>query len=262
MQNLKRYSRFFAFGCSMTDYWWPTWADIIANEFETAYNFGRSGAGNTFISLQIAEANQRYKFNKNDLVMVMWTGTTREDRYINNYWQTPGNIYSQDFYDAEYIRRYSDVRGYLIRDLGLISLSDKLLESTGCTYHMLNMSPFVKTPSRYFDFMRKNPLEGLEDVIELYKPVIEKLKPDLLTVGCNGEWPKVKIYHNENQRVDYHPTTLTHYEYLKKLFPDLKLSLETVYWLMEQDEKVKNAKNISELDPKVWKTRTHQYTIL
>lgn len=246
----------------MTDYWWPTWADIIAKDSNTAFNFGRSGAGNTFISLQIAEANQRYNFDKNDLVMVMWTSPTREDRYVNNYWQTPGNIYSQDYYDATYIKKYSDVRGYLIRDLGLIAMTDKLLENSGCTYHMLNMSPFVKTPSRYFDFMRKNPTEGLEDVIQLYQPVLDKIKPDLLTVGCNGEWPKVKIYHNDNQRVDYHPTTLTHYEYLKKIFPDLQLSVDTVYWLNEHEQLIRNTDKVADLKPEQWKAPYRKFNIL
>ena len=27
-------NRLFAFGCSLTFYWWPTWADILVREFD------------------------------------------------------------------------------------------------------------------------------------------------------------------------------------------------------------------------------------
>ena len=44
------YSRFFAFGCSFTSYYWPTWADIIGQEFsDRYYNLAMCGAGNEFM---------------------------------------------------------------------------------------------------------------------------------------------------------------------------------------------------------------------
>ena len=47
-------SRFFAFGCSYTN--WihnPTWADFIGINYNKYYNFGRPGASNTYIMQKI-----------------------------------------------------------------------------------------------------------------------------------------------------------------------------------------------------------------
>ena len=47
--DIKKYKRFFAFGCSFTRYEWITWADIIAYHIKESYNYGRSGGGNSYI---------------------------------------------------------------------------------------------------------------------------------------------------------------------------------------------------------------------
>ena len=99
MIDFKKYKRFFAFGCSMTSYGWPTWADIIAQEIPEYYNYAQSGGGNLFISCQVTEASLRHKFTDTDLVMVMWSSVAREDRHVNGNWLTPGNIYTQNYYD-------------------------------------------------------------------------------------------------------------------------------------------------------------------
>jgi len=262
MIEFKKYKRFFAFGCSMTDYWWPTWADIIGQEVNEYYNFAQSGAGNEFIALQVAEANQRYNFSKDDLVMIMWSSTTREDRYVKQRWETPGNIYTQNYYTDEFIKKYSDLRGYLIRDLGLITLTYHMLTKSECEYHMLNMSPFVDRPSRYNHYNSDDPTQGLDDVMNLYEPVLKLIKPDLLTVGCNGQWPQIKMYHNENHTIDYHPSPAMHLRYIQNIFSQLALSEETLKWVQLQEELVRKSNNIDQLDPKSWKNKRIKRKIL
>ena len=39
--------RLYTFGCSMTSYFYPTWADILGQEFSYYENWGEPGAGNT-----------------------------------------------------------------------------------------------------------------------------------------------------------------------------------------------------------------------
>ena len=64
--------RLFAFGCSYTLYSYPTWVDFIGINFEEHYNYGRSGASNTFIMNRIIEANDQFKFNPDtDLILIM-----------------------------------------------------------------------------------------------------------------------------------------------------------------------------------------------
>ena len=89
--DFKKYKRFFAFGCSFTSYMWPTWADLISMEIPNSYNYGKPGGGNVFIFQQFVEANVRYKFNQDDLVILCWTNVAREDRYVHK-WLSPGNM--------------------------------------------------------------------------------------------------------------------------------------------------------------------------
>lgn len=65
------YNRFFAFGCSSTRYFWPTWADIVGNSFgeNEFYNFARPASGNVAIFNRVMEANTRFKITKDDLAM-------------------------------------------------------------------------------------------------------------------------------------------------------------------------------------------------
>ena len=37
-------TRLFTFGCSFTQYWWPTWADILGYQHDFYENWGRCGA--------------------------------------------------------------------------------------------------------------------------------------------------------------------------------------------------------------------------
>ena len=53
----KKPTRIFTFGCSFTDYIWPTWANIIAYDLNIPFhNYGRGGAGNQFIFNTIMQA--------------------------------------------------------------------------------------------------------------------------------------------------------------------------------------------------------------
>ena len=244
--DFKKYKRFFAFGCSMTRYQWPTWADMVGQEIPEYYNFALSGAGNIFISNQIAEANMRYNFNEDDLVMVMWSTVTREDRYVDKRWQCHGNIYFQNFYDKKFIMNYVDNRGQLIRDLALIYMADCLLKTSKANYYMMSMQP-LEIVIRH----ETNKLEGeYQDVIDLYKPVVDLLNQyDLLMLGCNGKWGSLPIRHNVpgGQTHDYHPSPKTHFNFINKVFPYAKWSEKTIEFMEFHDTIVMNAKTQDDL---------------
>lgn len=240
--NFKKYKRFFAFGCSMTRYNWPTWADIISQEIPESYNYGKSGGGNLFISNQVTEANQRFKFNKDDLVMVMWSSIHREDRYMNRNWETPGNIYTQGTYDDNFVKKFADIRGYFIRDLALITLTSRLLESTESDFYMLKMSPFEVGHGE------TAPNQLIDDVRSLYTDTLDKILPDILNLEMNGKWPQVPIKGRQRgQTADYHPTTIRHANYIKKLFPGLEFSPSTEDFIQEHTAYIDQANYLDEL---------------
>lgn len=242
--NFKKYKRFFAFGCSLTKYYWPTWADIIAREIPESYNYGQSGGGNLFIASQVAEANIRYKFNETDLVMIMWSSIAREDRWLNGQWLTPGNIYTQNFYDDNFIEKFSDCKGYLIRDMSVITMCKGMLDNLKIDYHMLSMAPFIYTqftsPNQKFD--------NGEGVLEFYKQTLDCIKPDILTVECKGTWPQHPIRGNgKGQTSDYHPDTAAYANYLQKIFPDINLGPKTIEFIYEHQNYIRQAKHLDDL---------------
>lgn len=242
--DLRKYKRFFAFGCSMTAYGWPTWADIIGNEIPVYRNYAQSGGGNLFIACQVTEAHMRHEFNNDDLVMVMWSSISREDRYIKGSWLTPGNIYTQNFYDDNFIKKFSDELGYLIRDVNLITLTKKLLESTGVNYYFLNMSPFdVKCK----DLREETKLGKIK---EFYKETFDSILPDIFTLECKGRWPQHPISNPVpgGQTADYHPSPKQHFGYINKLFPEICWSESTINFVNTSQTEMEKIRFFSEMN--------------
>lgn len=245
MIDFKKYKRFFAFGCSMTSYGWPTWADIIAQEIPESYNYAQSGGGNLFISCQVTEAALRHKFTDTDLVMIMWSSIFREDRYVKERWLTPGNIYTQNYYSDEFVNEFSDELGYLLRDINLITLTKNLLENTSSDFYMLNMSPLTIKPTN-------NSIENKYNWIrEIYHPTFKSILPDILTLELNGTWPQHPITNAGHQTADYHPSPIQHFGYLNKLFPELSWSPNTLQYVKEEQEKMEKYRHFSELTFKI-----------
>lgn len=91
-------SRFFAFGCSYTNWTHPTWADFVGINFKEYYNFGKPGACNTYITNKLMEADELHTLNaETDFVMVALTGFGRFtylETYDNRHtsWETHGDI--------------------------------------------------------------------------------------------------------------------------------------------------------------------------
>ena len=235
--DLSKYRRFFAFGCSFTEYKWATWADVLGKQFgDNYYNYGKSGGGNSFILYSLIEANKRHKFTRDDLVIVQWSGVYREDRYINNCWRTVGNVYHpNDFYDEKFIEKYVCERGYLIQTVCNINAATLLLNSTDCNWDFLSMMPIAD-----FDEAQYSSGKGLVkysdsdfnniDVARLFLDDLRLLKPSFFITLFDG------FYRNRYSELvddpiwltgkDIHPTPLLHLEFLEKTY-NIDISQET-----------------------------------
>jgi hypothetical protein len=249
MIDFKKYKRFFAFGCSMTSYGWPTWADIVAHEIPESYNYAQSGGGNLFISCQVTEANLRHKFTDSDLVMVMWSSVAREDRYINENWLTPGNIYTQNYYDDTFVNKFADELGYFLRDINLITLTKNLLDASPAEYFMLNMSPFT------INCKNTRSINKYNAIIEMYGETLNSILPDILTLELKGTWPQHPISKQGGQLADYHPSPIQHFSYLKKLFPEAPWSNTTLEFVKIEQARMENLRNFDDM---IFKTPLHR----
>jgi hypothetical protein len=130
--------RFFAFGCSFTNYAWPTWADILGRNYIEYFNYGQFGSGNHYIFNALMETDQYHKISKDDLVIVQWSCSSREDRYKNENWVTTGGV--ANYYTDEELNKFFDFRGFVIRDLALIKAAKLFLDKCKKIWCLLSRS--------------------------------------------------------------------------------------------------------------------------
>lgn len=238
--DFKKYKRLFAFGCSFTDYHWPTWANILSQEIPDTKIFGKSGAGNFFIYQSLIEANIRYNITKDDLVMIMFSNVTREDRFIYDRggWITPGNLFHQSEYDEHFMKTSFCHHGYLMRDLNLIYGCKTLLDSIGCDHELMSIVPFESLKS---DGLM---MQGVDYLLDFHKDTLSQIKPSVFETVFKNDWntrlprPKYKVCWTTEKYVDNHPTPLEHFEYLKLTFPDTTFAQSTIDYVNNHDQTV------------------------
>lgn len=244
IDSLSKFKRLFVFGCSYTSYRWPTWADILSTAIpnSTFYNFGNIGVGNLYISLKVSEISRRFKFDKDDLVIVMWTSTTREDRYVEGKWLSPGNVYNQSLYKQDFVRDFCDPDFFFIRDTGLMNLTNTYLRSFPCTYLSLNAWPINSSDHMDSDTFHLYDQNIFSDLMGLYDANIATPEPLRFYIDnrlCKE--PDLNIGHqyiklDGRTFVDQHPNPLIYGDYLKHI--GITLPDNTVEYLLTSQEKL------------------------
>jgi hypothetical protein len=238
--EFEKYKRVFTFGCSFTNYVYPTWANILSKSLPDAefYNLGLSGTSNPFIAHRMVEANKKFKFCETDLVVTMWTTTARETHYVRGNWINPGNIFSQDVYSKEFVEKFADSNGYLIRDLATIELATVYINTLSCTYIGLLSTPI--------DFLYVSDLnlgydeKVANEILDTYKDLLSIFPKSLYELEMNFSWdPGSKYKSTMFSRIsaDYHPNPVRYYNYLNKLgFP---LTDESLRYAKESNRMLK-----------------------
>lgn len=259
ISDLSKYKRFFAFGCSFTSYNTPTWADILASEMPNCeyYNFGQGGSGNLTISNRIAQANRKYKFNENDLVIVMFTSVCREDRYIDDNWHLHGNVFNQDYYDKNFVKNYCDPIGYLVRDLALIELVTVYLKNLACDSVFLSMANLSLSSGVVAETVSINRQHiTFQKLDEIYKDI----KFPSVVDDDRTEFRGIKLYDHEGKLLyDGHPMPD---EYLKFLldnnFPITELGKQYVNDSLEKIKDVRTMQELNDIFPEIDKHRVYR----
>ena len=184
--------RLFTFGCSFTNYVWPTWADIIGTQFSDFQNWGKSGAGNYYISSKLYECHTVNQITKDDVILIMFSSIDRFD-YIdqNSNFITMGSVYgnshrlSRDFVMDE----WSDEFGLYNSWYSILSVKT-LLDSIGCEYELM----------KAFDF------DCIDGPIKFEKPKNENNR----IKGCLNSISKIL---SGECLIDFHVKTNQHYHF-------------------------------------------------
>jgi hypothetical protein len=81
-----QYQTVFDFGCSITNYRWVTWSDLIAKGVGATkfIKTSQPGAGLRYIYQQLKYVSQNYKFTDSDLVLICLPTLDRKDVCLNS----------------------------------------------------------------------------------------------------------------------------------------------------------------------------------
>jgi len=218
-------TRCFSFGCSYTEWLWPTWADFIGSNFDTYTNFGRGGASNTFIMNKLFEWNDTIQFNpETDYILVMFTGIDRYS-YIDKKtktWQTNGDLRNltdkynsdpsykviSDFVENVWNEKWAVYQSWIsiktVKEF-LISknLKHKILMGIDNSYYV--------TDSDILDI----DFDDIKKINDIYNMLDIKESLDEF-VGPNKE----VTYFSKDNYSDTHPTPPQHFKYISKHFPE------------------------------------------
>lgn len=130
--------RLFTFGCSLTNYYYPTWSNIIAEHFEHYQNWGKPGAGNNYILAAITRAHLKNTLGPGDTVIVMWSGLARTDYYQINQWCHVSN----NFHDMKTKHLpYSCPLGYQWLSYSWMAAAQHTLTQLGVSWKMFAWQP-------------------------------------------------------------------------------------------------------------------------
>lgn len=242
--DFDKVKRIFAFGCSFTNHCYPTWSDVIASEMPNAiyYNFALPGFGNHGIACRVSEASKRYRFGETDLILVMYSTTFREDRYIGNSWKSFGSVYNNEFYDKQFINKYVDPIGMILRDLAMMNLTNTFLQSLSSQHIVLRSVP-IDNESDQSDF---NKTQQFSNLNAIYKDLLDSMPPPLLELELNNRWKTQVQYESDGKLIaDSHPTPEIYYSYLKKI--GLNLTEKSEVFVRDSMDKLNTCKTMKDL---------------
>ena len=183
--------RLFTFGCSMTSYVYPTWADILGKKFSHFENWGEVGAGNLYIFNSIVECINRNALTKDDTIIILWSGVSRIDYYQFNEWGHMTNVHVNDKKNGNQLISCPD--GYEIISYAFFDAIDKLLSKTDVNFIMLNWSDY-DSDSRA-GRLYKDTLSKIDKFEFEYNQKISRKLPtskltSLYTRVSGTDWPK------------------------------------------------------------------------
>lgn len=185
-------SRLFTFGCSFTQYMWPTWADIIGYDLGIKYyNYAIAGLGNVGIQHRILEADIKHNFQKDDIVLILWTSWCREDRVKDSEWLAKGSVLNEHngVYDRKFIKKYWNYGNDIVKNATSIITVNKLYndnikwQGKGFPFFMLEYNT-AKTKEKQLIKLYKNNLPKIDELntfIEKPFGFVDDCHPDIKT---------------------------------------------------------------------------------
>ena len=226
-------SRLFTFGCSYTDWNWPTWADMLGRSYDEFENWAIRGTGNRAIAERISECILSKQIGVGDTVVVQWTNFHRfdmhgEDILPNTRWRCSGNIHVNPWEDR-FVKESWREKSYCLHSLNFIHMAMNLLKNTGCqflvTSHYDIKNEYKQFPELdFYDSVKTNWLYPIQQFTDDQGYKGKQLK----IYQLNAMLGKIGILRDEKKTIwDHHPGPEQHYQWLKTyLLPKLNVELD------------------------------------
>jgi hypothetical protein len=204
-------TRLFTFGCSFTNYNWPTWADIIGTNYKNHYNLGHRGAGNYYIALKLYETHLNHTITKDDNVVIMLSSVNRLDIYDENMgkFNLNGNIYnSEHIFGKKFVREVWNDTHSIYNTWFCVKTIKSLLDSIGCQYKIVEAFGLLNTDTG--NILNMN--ESIKNLLDDYKK----------SVYTNQNLNKFALKYNpstyrlSNGDLDGHPTIMCNHDFVKE----------------------------------------------
>ena len=264
--------RLFTFGCSVTQYHWPTWADIAGTQFEYFENWGQAGAGNYFIFNSIIECDIKHNLTPNDTVAIMWSAPARHDYFASDKWSHVHHVFNAN----NKIAPCPD--GYWSNTFSHIYATDSILKSRNIPYTMASWMDYSAIDSKFHSMYssliskiqyihlsgRSHRVPEMADIdnlmLLLYNSVAGADWPSLDNIKKNqySTTPEIEIeienfwkeLKNDKRvaiatTLDTHPLPGEHLEIATRIFPELALGDNIKQWVQSLDAKLKNKEPVT-----------------
>jgi hypothetical protein len=268
--------RLFTFGCSMTSYDYPTWADILGRSWSYFENWGKQGSGNHFIFNSIIECNRRNNLNSKDTVIIMWSSIARHDVYQFNHWIGNVNLFLHD-------KKNTTVNcptGYEIQSYAFMQAVHEILDNRKVNYIPCTWTNYdldghpgdlyrdcivrIRHISANLD-KKVYPATYLEKGLEYWKTTYEIISgqdwptlEEFLSGKFNtaNEFIKKELQEFRDMMekdyrwrqlttVEIHPSPLDHLQMARKILPKIEISADTVKWIEDIDKKLNDGVKFS-----------------
>lgn len=212
--------RLFTFGCSMTRYVWPTWAEMLGNEYDHFENWGNSGIGNRAILERLTECIVNNNITEDDTIIVQWTEFHRFDIHLPQPlmpegWVQTGNLLHPS--SPKWIQQHWDEKSYIMHSLNFIKLGIVLLSSLPCKWYMTTFTDLKSVVDQYPQFTNYTEIFSHPNFL-----------PPMSSFFDQYNFPKKKLIRDSKEpEEDEHPTPIGHYGWLvENLSPLLNVNID------------------------------------
>lgn len=232
-------NRLFTVGCSYTSYIWPGYSEFLGTNFDTLYNYGKAGAGNTYIFNTACRILNRYKPTENDTVIVQWSAASRFDRIPNHEtgYLTPGSLDWQDAYSQQWVDKYFNVVEAAHELVNFVLSLKALSKQYNCKFAMFSMfEPWIESffgePYHTQSWVKyKLYIDEFYPYDELKEAFVETGVLRSLEQFC-WDNPHPKPYYSfwkDGLQDETHPSCTQHLKFAKHLSKVLKLEDKNLY---------------------------------